>query len=104
MARECPGTGRGVQRRDDEKSLQILRNVRTAMNSDARRLLIVGSVVPDDDREHLSKLLDPGMLVGANGGERTESEYAELLRQAGFRFMRTVATVGPASIVEAVPA
>ncbi len=83
--------------------MQILRNVRTAMNSDARRLLIVGSVVPDDDREPLSKLLDPGMLVGANG-ERTESEYAELLRQAGFRFMRTVATVGPASIVEAVPA
>lgn len=88
---------------DDEKSLQILRSVRTAMNSDAK-LLIVESVVPDDDREHLSKLLDLEMLVAANGRERTESEYAELLRQAGFRFTRTVATVGPASIVEAVPA
>jgi O-methyltransferase domain len=86
---------------DDEKSVQILRNVRAAMNPDAT-LLIVETVVPDDDREHLSKLLDLEMLVAATGRERTEAEYAELLRRAGFRRTRTVATVGPASIVEAV--
>jgi O-methyltransferase domain/Dimerisation domain len=86
---------------DDEKSVQILRNVRTAMKPDAT-VLIVEAVVPDDDREHLSKLLDLEMLVAANGRERTQAEYAELLRQAGFRFTRTVPTVGPASIVEAV--
>lgn len=86
---------------DDEKSVQILRNVRTAMNPDAK-VLIIEAVVPDDDREHLSKLLDLEMLVAATGRERTEAEYAELLRQAGFRFTRTVPTVGPASIVEAV--
>jgi len=65
-------------------------------------LLIVETVVPDDDREYLSKLLDLEMLVAATGRERTEAEYAELLRRAGFRHRRTVATVGPASIVEAV--
>ena len=86
---------------DDEKSVQILRNVRAAMNPDAK-VLIVETVVPDDDREHLSKLLDMEMLVAASGRERTEAEYAELLRQAGFRHTRTVATVGPASLVEAV--
>jgi C-methyltransferase len=55
----------------------------------------------DDDREHLSKLLDLEMLVAATARERTEAEYAELLRPAGFRHVRTVATVGPASSVEA---
>lgn len=88
---------------DDDKSVQILRNVRTAMNPGAK-VLIVEAVVPDDDREHLSKLLDLEMLVAATGRERTEAEYAELLRQAGFRHTRTVGTVGPASIVEAVAA
>jgi hypothetical protein len=88
---------------DDEKSLAILRNVRTAMNAGAK-VLIVEAVVPDDDREHLSKLLDLEMLVAATGRERTETEYAELLRKAGFRHTRTVPTVGPASIVEAVAA
>ena len=52
---------------DDEKSLQILRNVRAAMNPDGK-VLIVETVVPDDDREHLSKLLDLEMLVAATGG------------------------------------
>jgi O-methyltransferase domain len=86
---------------DDEKSLQILRNVRAAMNPDAR-VLSVEAVVPDDDREHLSKLLDLEMLVAATGRERTESEYAKLLSRAGLRHTRTVGRVGPASIVEAV--
>jgi hypothetical protein len=88
---------------DDETSVQILRNVRAAMKPDAT-VLIVETVVPDDDREHLSKLIDLEMLVAATGKERTEAEYVELLRQAGFRFTRTVATVGPASLVEAVAA
>jgi O-methyltransferase domain/Dimerisation domain len=88
---------------DDEKSVQILRNIRTAMNAGAK-VLIVELVIPDDDREHAAKLLDLEMLVALDGRERTEAEYAELLRQAGFRHTRTVATVGPASIVEAVAA
>jgi O-methyltransferase len=88
---------------DDEKSLAILRNIHAAMNPGAK-VLIVEAVVPDDDREHLSKLLDLEMLVAATGRERTEAEYGELLRKAGFRHTRTVPTVGPASIVEAVSA
>jgi hypothetical protein len=58
-------------------------------------VLIVEAVMPEDDREHLSKLLDREMLVAANGRERTEAEYAELLCQAGFRFIRTVPQSGP---------
>ena len=86
---------------DDENSLQILRNVRAAINPNGK-VSIVEAVVPDDDREHLSKLLDLEMLVSATGRERTESQYAKLLSQSGFRHSRTVGTVASASIVEAV--
>jgi hypothetical protein len=85
---------------DDDQAEQILRNVRAAMKPDAT-VLLVEMVVPDDDREHMSKLLDLEMLVALTGRERTQAEYAELLGRAGFRFMQTVPTVGPASIVEA---
>ena len=59
-------------------------------------------MIPDDDREHMSKLLDLEMLVALAARERTEAEYAELLRRAGLRHTRTVPTAGPTSIVEAV--
>ncbi len=86
---------------DDGDALHILRNVRAAMKPDAS-LLLVEMVVPDDEREHMAKMLDLEMLVSLAGRERTEAQYAELLRQAGFQHTRTVATVGPASVVEAV--
>ena len=61
-----------------------MRNVRKAM-AHKTKLLVIETVIPDDDREHLSKLLD---------------DYAELLGRAGFRNTRVIPTVGPASIVE----
>jgi len=84
---------------DEFKVLEILRNVRRAMATGAK-LLLIETVIPDDDREHLSKLLDLEMLVAGTGKERTASEYAELLGKAGFRKMRVIPTVGPASVVE----
>ncbi|MDT5236894.1 MAG: hypothetical protein QOF47_2881 [Mycobacterium sp.] len=88
---------------DDSTALAILRNVRAAMSRDAK-LLVIESVVPDDNREHVSKMIDLEMLVVATGRERTSAEYAELLRTAGFRFTRVIPTVGPTSIVESVAA
>jgi hypothetical protein len=73
------------------------------MSRDAK-LLVIESVVPDDNREHVSKMIDLEMLVVATGRERTSAEYAELLRTAGFRFTRVIPTVGPTSIVESVAA
>lgn len=84
---------------DESKVLEILRNVRRAMATGSK-LLVIETVIPDDDREHLSKLLDLEMLVAGTGRERTAAEYAELLGKAGFRNMRVIPTVGPASVVE----
>jgi hypothetical protein len=62
--------------------------------------LVIENVVPDDDREHLSKMPDPEMLVAATGSEHTADEYADLSRAARFRDNRVIPTSGPTSIVE----
>jgi hypothetical protein len=48
--------------------------------------------------------LDMTMLVAPGGQERTETEYGELLGQAGFRLERVVPTASAASVVDAVRA
>jgi hypothetical protein len=42
------------------------------------------------------------MLVAVDARERTSAEYCQLLRQAGFRMTRVVATTSPFSVVEAI--
>lgn len=87
---------------DDEKSLHILRNIRTAIGTDGK-LLLFELVLPDGAPPHPGMWLDLEMLVQAGGRERTAAEYATLLAQAGFRVTRVIPTPGPMSIVEAVP-
>jgi O-methyltransferase domain/Dimerisation domain len=72
----------------DERCLTILRNCATAMSSDAR-LLIVDAVLADrmtaSANELPGALLDLIMLVYAGGRERTATEFAQLLDEAGLR-------------------
>jgi hypothetical protein len=88
---------------DDEKSLAILRNVRTAIAADGK-LLLMELVLPEGAPHHPGTLLDLEMLVHAGGRERTAVEYRDLLSRAGFHMTRVIPTAGPMSIVEAVPA
>ena len=71
------------------------------MNGDGK-VLIVETVVPEDNEPHYSKLLDLEMLVSPGGAERTAEEYRELLARAGFKLTRIVPTKSPFSIIEAV--
>lgn len=88
---------------NDERSLTILRHIRSAITADGR-LLLFEMVLPDGAPPHPGLLLDLEMLVHAGGRERTAGEYAKLLAGAGFRQLRVIPTSGPMSIVEAVPA
>lgn len=88
---------------DDEKSLTILRNIRTAIAPNGK-LLLFELVLPEGAPSHPGMLLDLEMLVHPGGCERTPSEYRDLLARAGFRMTRVIGTAGPMSIVEAVPA
>lgn len=87
----------------DEDALRILSTVREAMPDDGR-ILLVDITLPDDDRPHIGKEMDVRMLtMFADGRERTESEYFDLLKQAGLRG-RVVADLPMGlSLVEALP-
>lgn len=84
----------------DDAALQILRNVRRAAATGAA-LLLVETVIPEDDSEFLGKVVDMEMLLFNEGRERTASEYRLLLDRAGFEMVRIVDTTTDFSIVEA---
>ena len=86
----------------DEKSHQILSNVRKVIRENAR-LLLIESVIPPGNEPCFGKLLDITMLLLPGGKERTQEEYRELLAKAGFRLDRIVPTEADVSILESVP-
>jgi O-methyltransferase domain/Dimerisation domain len=88
---------------DDERALVILRNIRRAIPSGGR-LLVVDRVIPPGNVPSPSKLNDLQMLVMAGGRERTQQEFQQLLGAAGFQLGGIYPTVSPQSIVEGIPA
>lgn len=87
---------------DDERAVTILRNCREAISA-AGRLLLLETVVPENDSVHFSKILDLNMMAMSSGRERTRAEFYTLLTAAGFKMSRIVATMAPQSLIEAVP-
>lgn len=87
---------------DDEKSLKILKNIRSAI-APSGKLLIVDIVIPEGNGADFGKLMDVNMLVMTGGLERTEAQFRELLAKSGFQLTRIVPTESPLSVVEAVP-
>jgi hypothetical protein len=73
---------------DDKECLKILSNIQRAAPTEAR-LFIVEHVIPGPETPHFSKLFDIHMLCALTGKERTEEEYMALLKQAGFKHVRT---------------
>lgn len=87
---------------DDEHCVRVLSNCRRAMAPDGR-VLIVEFVLSDRPESITTKLIDLEMLVMMTGGrERTEQEYAALLRRAGLELARLIPTPSPVSVIEAV--
>ena len=86
----------------DELSQKILSNCGRAMGKNGR-LLLVESLMPEDNAPDRLKWLDLEMLVLTNGGrERTVDEYRSLLSSTGFELTRVVSTGGSRSVIEAV--
>jgi SAM-dependent methyltransferase len=87
---------------DDERCLAILRNCREAI-SPGGKLLLVEMVIKNGNDPFFGKWLDLHMLVMHGGHDRTEAEYAHLLRSAGFQLNRVIPTNFLRSVVEAAP-
>jgi len=89
---------------DDDRCRTILRNCRAAMSGTAR-LAIVELVLPErmtaDPALVRPALLDLIMLAHAGGRERTETEFAHLLEEAGLRLERTSVLAAGPSVLEA---
>jgi hypothetical protein len=88
---------------DDEQSIAILKNCHRAMAPNGK-LLLVEAIVPEGDEPSPSKWFDLNMLVMTGGRERTEAEYRNLFRAAGFELTQVVPTPSPSSVIEGVPA
>ena len=87
---------------NDTDCLRILHTCCQAMDA-ASRLLVVEMLLPDQpNTPAFSSLLDFEMLVCFGGQERTQSEYAQLLNNAGLRLNAVLPTQSPFFILEAV--
>jgi O-methyltransferase len=86
---------------DDAKAAGILAAIRTAAAPGAK-LLLIECIVPEDSTPSWTKMLDLQMLTLLSGKERTEKEYSEMLRTAGFRLDRAIDVGMSTSILESV--
>ena len=86
---------------DDERSLTILTNIRTALANNKQGKVLLLEIVIEPGANPLGYLADIEMMVLAGGRERSEQEYRGLFARAGFRLTRIVPTKGPQSVIEA---
>jgi hypothetical protein len=84
---------------DDDESIQILRNVRSAAAPGAA-LLLVETLIPEDDSASVAKWTDMEMLIINDGRERTANEYRRLFDEAGFEMVGVVDTASRFSVIE----
>jgi O-methyltransferase domain len=88
---------------NDEDASKILKNCRRAIPAQGK-LLLVESVLKPPNEPDLGRFNDLIMLVVAPGGkERTEADFTDLLRKAGFALTRVIPASGLTSIVESRP-
>lgn len=85
----------------DAECVQILDSCRRAM-APGGRVMVIDPVVTADNGPDSAKVHDMIMMILLTGRERTESEFADLLDEAGLRLTRTIHTGAPVSIIEAV--
>lgn len=85
---------------NDDAARTILVNCRAAMAPDSR-LLLIDRLIGGPNEADEAKLFDVNMLAMLGGRERTDVEYRALLKSAGLRMTRTLATASPLSLIEA---
>lgn len=87
----------------DDQAVAILGQIARAMPVRGKLLVVEQLVTPPDRKQlNLAKIIDMIMLCLTEGGrERTEVEYREILRRAGFRLERVVATRSQVDVLEA---
>jgi hypothetical protein len=89
---------------EDDDAVRILTAVRRAM-PDHGRVVVVERVVAGPNEGRPAKWSDLNMLVSPGGLERTEVEFDDVLRRAGFRLTQVIAVPSiHQNLVEGAPA
>ena len=85
---------------NDDEVVAILRNVRRAVSTQAR-LIVIEPLLPEDKEPALeAAMMDIAMLAITGGRERTAAEFAGLYERAGFRLHRVIPTASPFKLLE----
>nr|BAM37633.1 3'-hydroxy-N-methylcoclaurine-4'-O-methyltransferase [Eschscholzia californica] len=90
----------------DEDSVKILKKCREAVPQDTGRVIIVDVALEEESEHPLTKtrlVLDVDMLVNTGGRERSEDDWAKLLKLAGFRTHKIRHIAAVQSVIEAFP-
>ena len=74
---------------DDEQAIRILANSAHSLRPRGK-IVLIESVLPDDDRTNYAPLADLNMLVLLPGKERTKSDYSDLFKAASLRLEEVV--------------
>ncbi len=87
---------------DDTSCISILSNCQKA--SPKAKILIIESVLEENNNHPFSLLLDIWMLMLFQGAkERTRTEYEMLLHESGYQIQQIIETGSPIRIIEAIP-
>jgi hypothetical protein len=87
---------------NDQKAVEILQRCRDAMPDHGRVLIVEIVLGPGRPIGHPHRLIDLEMMVTLGGKERSEKEFAALLKQAGLRLETVIPIDGSFfSVVEA---
>ncbi len=85
----------------DDDVVRILRNCLPAMSLNGR-LVIIEGLAGSINEPNIAHSMDLIFLLLTTGRMRTQEQYSDLLRKAGFRLQRSVATRSDVSVLEAV--
>jgi precorrin-6B methylase 2 len=85
---------------NDNDSTRILNNINKVMQSGSR-LLIIETIINNDNKYSFGKMIDILMLViTKDGRERTLEEFKGLFEKSGFSINRIIPTITPFSLIE----
>lgn len=88
---------------NDEKALKILKNCRKAMDNQSK-ILVLEILMDSKKASSLVKMRDILMMVLVEEGkERSEHQYRELYREAGFKLTEIIDLPSNISIIEGIP-
>ncbi len=86
---------------DDDSCVRILRNCRRSLRAGGK-VAIIELLLSDNNDHGMTALFDLTMLVVADGQERTEHEYRQLLDAADLRIAKVIPMKQSMAIIEAV--